>query len=293
MRCVYKVPLCVSLRSNIYKSHVDSSHIYSQEDGHNTNPLAEEMQRKLNMESERLRSRLRQELAELQERLSPYPAHLGSTLASMRERLAPLTQQLQTSLSSNTQEMCGQLSLYLQGLETAEVQAEAGPALYQEAFQWMSQTLEHSGSKAADVIGHFQTKSTEAIEHLKEISEGDGAKSALWQETSSRLGQEVNSLRAEAQIRVATLKTELAAALGAERPLRAEVVDRFCQNAALQIQVFQARMERLFLGLEEELEVRATSSVSSSSSVQSGGSLQEGFTVKLSALIQDILHSVQ
>ncbi|XP_076002453.1 uncharacterized protein LOC142995336 [Genypterus blacodes] len=278
-----------------YKSHMDSSHIYSQEDDRNTNPLAAEMQHKLNMESERLRARLRQELAELQERLSPNPAHLSSTLASMRERLAPLTQQLQTSLSSNTQDLCGQLSLYLQGLETAEVQAEVGPALYQEAFQWMSQTLEHSRSNMADIIGHFQTKSTEAIEHLKEISEGDGGKSELWQEMSYRLGQEVNSLRVETQIRAATLKSELATALGTDQPFRAEVVasvDRFCQSAALQSQVL-ARVERMFVGLEEELEVKAHSSASTPSSLQSGGSLQESFTLKLSALIQDILHSVQ
>ncbi|KAF7666662.1 hypothetical protein LDENG_00097650 [Lucifuga dentata] len=278
----------------IYKNHVDSSNIYPQEG--NKNPLAEEMQHKLNIESERLRACLRQELAELRERLSPYPAHLSSTLASMKERLAPLTQQLQSSFSSNTQDLCDQLSIYLQGLETAEVQEEASPALYQEAFYWMSQSLEHSRSKMADIISDFQTKTVEAIQHLKEISEGDGAKSGIWQELSSRLGQEVTSLRAEAQNRVETLKTELTSLLGTEHPLKAEVMasmDRFCQNAALQNQVFQARMERLFLGLEEELEVQGTSSLSSPSSLQPDGSLQEDFRVKLSVLIQDILHLVQ
>ncbi|GLD57324.1 uncharacterized protein AKAME5_000956200 [Lates japonicus] len=284
----------------IYKSHIDSSSLYSREDDDNKNPVAEEMQLKLNMESERLRIRLRQELAELQKRLSPSPAHLSSTLASMRERLAPLTQQLQSSLSSNTQDLCGQLSLYLQGLETAEAQAQATPALYQDAFHWMTQALEHSRSKLADIISDFHTKTVGAIEHLKEISasEEEVAKSELWQVVSSRLGQEVSLLRVETQNRVEALKAELTALQETAPPLKAEVaasMERFCQNAALQSEVFQARMERLFQGLEEELEVQRASSLSPSSissSIQPGGSLQEDFSVKLSALIQDILHSV-
>ncbi len=290
--------LCLSLLSKIYKSHIDSSDLYSQDD-HSKTPVAEEMQRKLNMESERLRARLRQELAELQERLSPSPAHLSSTLASMRERLAPLTQQLQSSLSSNTQDLCGQLSLYLQGLETAEAQAEASPVLYQEAFNWISQTLEQSSSKVANIVSDFHTKTIGVIKHLKEIGASDEEEDELWREISSRLGQEVSSLRVEAQNRVGALKAELAALLETAQPGKAEVtasMERFCQNAALQSQVFQARMERLFQGLEEELGVLGASSLSpssfSSSSIQPGGSLQEDFTVKFSALIQDILHSV-
>ncbi|XP_075956206.1 uncharacterized protein LOC142958996 [Anarhichas minor] len=275
----------------IYKTNIDSSDLYDPED---QSPVAEEMKRKLNMESERLRIRLRQELAELQERLSPSPAHLSSTLATMRERMAPLTQQLQSSLSSNTKDLCGQLSLYLQGLETAEVQAEANPALYQEAFHWMSQTLEHSSSRVAVLISDFHTKSVGVIEHLKEISasEQEAAKSEHWQEISSRLGQEVSSLRMEVQKRSGALKAELAALLETARPGKAEVaasMARFCQNAALQSQVFQVRMERLFQGLEEELEVQGPSSLSPASA----SSLQEDFSVKLSALIQDIMHSVQ
>ncbi|KAM9359476.1 uncharacterized protein ABDE67_002596 [Symphorus nematophorus] len=283
----------------IYKSYIDSNGLYNQDDN-NKSPVAEEMQRKLNMESERLRARLRQELAELRERLSPSPAHPSSTLASMRELLAPLTQQLQSSLSSSTQDLCGQLSLYLQGLEAAEAQAEAGPPLYQEAFHWMSQSLEHSSSKVADIISDFHTKSIKVIEHLKEIniSEEEAAKLELWQEISSRLGQEVSALRVEAQNRVGALKAELAALLQTAEPHKAELtasMEKFCQNAALQSQVFEARMERLFQGLEEEAQGTTSLSPSSSSSlsIQPGGSLQEDFSVKLSALIQDILHSVQ
>ncbi|XP_034557582.1 uncharacterized protein zgc:162608 [Notolabrus celidotus] len=271
-----------------YKSHIDSSSLYIQDD-QNKNPVAEEMQQKVNIESERLRARLRQELSELRERLSPSPAQLGSTLASMRERLAPLTQQLQSTLSSNTRDLCSQLSLYLQGLETAEAQAgDASPGLYQEAFHWLIQTLELSNSKVANIIGEFQAKAVREVEHLKE------EKTELWQEMSSRLGQEVSSMRREAQTRVGTLKTELAALLETSNPHNTEVtasLELFCQNSALQSQLFQARMERLIQGLEEDLQVQRASSLSSPPSL-SGSSLQEDFSVRLSALIQDILHSV-
>ncbi|XP_034723210.1 apolipoprotein A-IV [Etheostoma cragini] len=283
----------------IYKTHIDSSGLYNP-DNQSKNPVAEEMQRKLIMESERLRNRLQQELAELRERLSPSPAPLSSALASMRERLGPFTQQLQSSLSSNTRDLCGQLSLYLQGLETAEAQSEATPALYQEAFHWMSQTLEQSSSEVANLISDFHTKTIGVVEHLKAINakEQDVAISEHWQEISSRLGQEVSSLRVEAQNRVGAVKAELTALLETPRPSKAEVtasLERFCQNAVLQSQLFQARMDRLFEGLEEELEVQGASSLSpssSSTSLQPGSYLQEDFSVKLSALIQDILHSV-
>lgn len=287
------------LLSKIYKSHMDSSDLYNQDD-HNQNPVVEDMQHKLNMESERLRTRLRQELAELQERLSSSPTHFSSTLASMKDRLAPLTQQLQSSLSSNTQALCGQLSIYLQGLERAEAQPEASPALYQDAFHWISQTLEHSSAGSAEIISNFHTKTIGVIKHLKEIStnEEEATESELWKEISSRLEKEVNTLRVEAHNRVGALRAELGALLETTQPHKTELIARikqFCQNTSTQSQEFQARMERLFLELKEELQVQGASSLSPSSpssSTQPGGSLQENFTVQLSTLIQDILHSV-
>lgn len=259
------------------------------------------MQQKLQAESERLRGRLRQELAELQERLSPSSSHLSSTLASMRERLAPITQQLQSALSSNAKDLCSQLRLYLQGLEQAEVRPEAA---HGETFRQMSQTLENGSARLADSISDFSTRATEVVEHLREISvsEEDAAEQELWQEVGSRLGKEVSSLRADAQTQVAALRVELAALLDTPRPQgpqgaeAAARLERFCQNAALQSQVFGARMERLIQGLKEKLQVRGTSSLSSSSSSSSSsqteGSLPGDFTVQLSALIQDIMHSV-
>ncbi|XP_024132210.1 apolipoprotein A-I [Oryzias melastigma] len=280
----------------IYKSIIDSSALYNHEGDDAKNPVAEEMQQKLTMESERLRVRLRQELAELRERLSPSPAHLSATLASIRERLTPLTQQLQSSLSSNAQDLCSQLSSYLQGLEMTETAAESSPALHQEAFQWLSQTLKQNTIQLANMISEFRASASAMMEDLKQGggSEEDAENSKMWQDVTSRLEQEVSSLKEAAQKRVEILNAQLAALQESVQPHTAEVkgtVERFCENTAQQSQELQAWMEKLFKALEEEL--HATSSVSFSLPVQHDSSLQEDFTVKLSALIQDILHSVQ
>lgn len=256
------------------------------------------MQHKLNIESERLRIRLHQELTELREKLSPSPSHVISTLASMRERLAPFTQQLQSSLSSNTQDLCVQVSLYLQNMETAESQTEDSHALYQKALQWVSQTLDHSSTKMTDIIRDFHSQSSRVTEGLPDASmtEGEPAMLDVWQKVSPRLTQEVSALHVEAQNSVGILIEELATLQVTTQTYRAKMaarVEQFCQNAALQNQLFQARMERLFIRLEDAPVAQAESGVPSSSSSQRGGSLQEDFSLKLSALIQDILHSVQ
>ncbi|KAF7218933.1 apolipoprotein A-IV [Nothobranchius furzeri] len=284
----------------IYKSAIDSSGLYHQQDDDTKNPVAAEMQRKLFMESERLRVRLSQELAELWERLSPSPANLSATLASMKERLTPLTQQLQTSLSSNTQDLCSQLSVFLQSLEAAEGQTEAGSALYQEAFHWIRQTLDHSSLQTANIIADFHTMAINKAKNLKragtfEDEDEEENNSKIWQAVSTKLGQEVSSLKEEAQARVGALKAQFAALLESTQPLKAEVagsVEQFCQNAALQSQVLQARMERLFIGVEEEV-LGASPQYQPPSMSTQAGSLQEDFSIRLSALIQDIMHSVQ
>ncbi|XP_077397038.1 uncharacterized protein LOC144033092 [Festucalex cinctus] len=244
----------------IYKSHIDDSGLYNHEEEYNKNPVSEEMQRKIAVESERLRARLRQELAELRERLAPPSAHLTSTLASMRELLAPLTQQLH----NNTHDLCHQLH----GLDPDPV-----------VHQGVTQMLEQSASKLADILADFMAKT----ERPWEMSESEAGNTGIWQGFSSRLGWEVTSLKAEAQNRLERLKAELT-----EQPLKA-TMERFCQNSAQQNQAFQARIEKLFTSMEEELEVQ----LSPSHSEHSTGSLQEDFSVKLSTLIQDILHSVQ
>jgi len=292
--------------SRAYKSYVDRGDLYNtgEEEGQGKSPMAEEMRLKLNAESERLRACLRRELAELRESLSPYTAHSSpGALGELRQRLAPLTRQLQSSLSANVQELCGQLGLYLQGLERAEAQAQVGPSVYREAFHGMSQSLESGGAKLTDAVDIFQSKTSEAIAQQRQGggerdgAEEEGEESGLvWREMSSRLAQEVSSMRLEAQSRLGALKAELTALLVTSQPLTAEVtanVNAFCQSAALQNQVFLARIERVFLGPEGEQEAAGTLSSSPSDLSQSGTLLHEDFSAKLSALIQDILHSVQ
>ncbi|XP_059931432.1 uncharacterized protein zgc:162608 isoform X2 [Gadus macrocephalus] len=293
-----------------YKSYMDSSDLYTTEEGEGRSkrPMEDGMRHKLNAESERLRVRMRQELAELTERLAPQPvraaaAAAAGALGDMRQRLAPLTQQLQSSLSTNAREMCGQLGLFLRGLEQAEARAEAGPSTYREAFHGMSRTLERGGATLTDVTGDFQSKASEAMDQQREREGGDGAveeeeeerSGRMWREMRSRLAQEMSSTRLEAQSRLGALKAELTALLVTSQPLKTEVtasVSEFCQRAALQTQGFQARIERLFLGMEEEQEAPGAPSSPADSS-QPGSLLQDDFSAKFSALIQDILHSVQ
>lgn len=262
----------------IYKSHIDSSDLYTLNDSGN-NPIAEDMQRKLNVESERLRVRLRQELAELRERLSPSPALLGSRA---RERLAPLARELQRSLSGGSRDLCGRLSLHLRG--------PGGPTPRREALDAVSRDLERGGSEADRFISDFHQKSLEELQHLKEISTGEeeGAESELWREMSSRLDQEVSALKAEAREGVVALRAKLAAALRSDRPQRDELTDgaeELCRSSVGQNHGdLEARLERVFQGVRDSPEP--------SPPPPSGGSLTDDFTVRLSALIHDILHSV-
>uniref|UniRef100_A0AAZ3PI93 Uncharacterized protein n=1 Tax=Oncorhynchus tshawytscha TaxID=74940 RepID=A0AAZ3PI93_ONCTS len=263
--------------NGMWKSHVESSNLYTQD---SPNPMVSEIRHKLTLESERLRARLRQELAKLRERLAVYPAHTQSsesTLASVRDRLAPLIKQLQSAVNSNSQELCSHLRLYFQGLEAAESQAAAGPTLYLEAVQWISQTLDDSSAKMTSVIQDFKTKTSSMIRELNGTFQGD-----FW--------QEVQALSLEVQGRVGVLKAKLVRLLLAPHPLRAEVftsMEQFCQSATLQDQLFHARIEKHLLGQESQAQ-----SPSEPPSPRLG-LLEEDFSAKLSALLQDILHTVQ
>ncbi|XP_070987881.1 apolipoprotein A-IV [Oncorhynchus clarkii lewisi] len=271
--------------NGMWKSHVESSNLYTQD---SPNPMVSEIRHKLTLESERLRARLRQELAKLRERLAVYPAHTQSsesTLASVRDRLAPLIKQLQSAGNSNSQELCSHLRLYFQGLEAAESQAAAGPTLYLEAVQWISQTLDDSSAKMTSVIQDFKTKTSSMIRELNGTFQGD-----FWQEVNVRLGQEVQALSLEVQGRVGVLKAKLVRLLLAPHPLTTEVftsMEQFCQSATLQDQLFYARIEKHLLGQESQAQ-----SPSEPPSPRLG-LLEEDFSAKLSALLQDILHTVQ
>ncbi|XP_070982655.1 apolipoprotein A-IV-like [Oncorhynchus clarkii lewisi] len=272
--------------NGLWKSHVENSNLYFQD---SANPMVSEIRHKLTLESERLRARLRQELTKLREMLAPYPAHpqsSESTLASMRDRLGPLIKQLQSALDGNSQELCSHLRLYFQGLEAAERQAVAGPILYLEAVQWISQTLDDSSAEMTFLIQDFKTKTSSMIRELNGTIQGD-----FWQEVNVRLGQEVQALSLEVQGRVGVLKAKLAHLLLAPQPLKAVVstsMEQFCQSVALQDQLFHARIEKHLLGQESKAQTP-----SEPLSLQPLGLLEEDFSAKLSALLQDILHNVQ
>ncbi|KAJ3591201.1 hypothetical protein NHX12_009148 [Muraenolepis orangiensis] len=287
-----------------YKSYVDSSDLYTAEEG-DASPVAEEMRRKLTAESERLGAYLRRELAELRERLSPSRSALSAS-AALRQRLAPLTRRLRSSLSADVRDLCGQLGLYLQGPERAEAQgAPVGLSVYRGAFRGMTRSLERSGAEIADIVADFQSETADAIAVAQEGHGGVGAKEEdeeeersgrMWREMRTRLAQEVSSARLEAQGRLGALKAQLTALLvTSQLPTTDDVaasVNEFCQSTELQNQVFVARIERLFLGLTEEREGPGAPSSPSDPS-QSGSLLQQDFSAKFSALMEDILHSAR
>ncbi|XP_010869879.2 uncharacterized protein zgc:162608 [Esox lucius] len=263
--------------NGIWKSHVKDS------------PLVSEIGHKLTLESERLHARLRQELTELRERLSLYPVHPGSsesTLARMGERLAALTEQLQSTVNDNSQELCGQLRLHLQELEVAVRQGAAETALYPEAVRGMSQTLDDSSAKTTSVIRDFKTKTSNMIEELKGSDEG-----VFWQDANIRLEQEAQAFSLEVRGRAGVLKAKLASLLLVPQPIRAEVstsLEQFCQSAASQDRLFHAKIKKHLLGRELQ-----TQSQSESPTLQPLGLLEEDFSAKLSAVLQDILQTVQ
>lgn len=280
-----------------FKSHMDSSSLYRSEDEAKS-PIAAAVQHKLSLESERLRVRLNQELAELREKLSPSLAHISPTLASLRDHLTPLTQQLQSSLSSSTHELCVQVRLYLQNMETAHPQEEDHQALQLKALQWISQTLDNSNSKMADVIGHFHSEASAVMAQIKvsSASEGDMDHSEMWQRVSSRLAEEVDTLQQDTQHRLRMLMEELASLQMFTEEYESRMssrMERFCLNADLQNQLFGARMERLLIELQDEMSAHTGTGQSPSLSSQQTGFLQEDFSLKFSSLIQDIVHSVQ
>uniref|UniRef100_A0A8C6T6J1 Zgc:162608 n=1 Tax=Neogobius melanostomus TaxID=47308 RepID=A0A8C6T6J1_9GOBI len=279
-----------------FKSHMDSSSLYSTEDGANS-PVAAEVQHKLSLESERLRVRLHQELAELKEKLFPSPVHGSRTLAGLRERLAPLTEQLQSSLTSSTHELCVQVRLYLQSMETTQPPSEDNQALQQKALLWISQTLDNSNSKIVDIIAHFHSEANKVMGQFKDSSDSEGEMHhpEMWERVSSRLAEEVAVLQADAQSRLGFLMEELAPLQMFTQDYESKMssrMERFCLNADLQNQLFGARMQRLIVELQES-SAHTGSGQSPSSSSQQTGSLQEDFSLKLSSLIQDLVHSVQ
>ncbi|XP_077064649.1 uncharacterized protein LOC143716225 isoform X2 [Siphateles boraxobius] len=263
--------------NGMWKNHVVSSDLYSQD---SYNPMAAELRHKLSMESERLRARLKQELAELRERLSLYPSHPKHTMANVKEFLAPFTKQLQTALQSNTQELCEKLNLNLQELNPEEA------TLYQEAVQKITQALDESHQKRTTAFEDFKTKAFEVVEE-----ERDSSGKELWEEVTARLGQELCTFSLEVQGKVAALKIALAGHLASAQPprdLMASKVDQFCQNSSARNQQFISKLDLQMITLQEN-QSHGESSGFHQTNIES---IQEDFSTRLTALLQDIVHTL-
>uniref|UniRef100_A0A8C2K9J4 Zgc:162608 n=1 Tax=Cyprinus carpio TaxID=7962 RepID=A0A8C2K9J4_CYPCA len=264
--------------NGVWKNHVVSSDLYSQ-DSHN--PMAAELRQKLSMESERLRARLKQELSELRERLSPYPSHPKHTMANIKEFLAPFTKQLQTALQSNTQELCEKLNMNLQDLNPEEA------TLYQEAVQRVTLALDESHQKRTAAFEDFKTKAFKAVEE-----ERDSSVKELWEEVTARLGQEVCTFSLEVQGKVAALKIALAGHLASAQPPRdvmTSKVDQFCQNSSSRNQQFISNLDQQMIALQENQSHGESSAGYHQTNIES---IQEDFSTRLTALLQDIVHTL-
>ncbi|TRY84883.1 hypothetical protein DNTS_017997 [Danionella cerebrum] len=261
----------------MWKNHVVSSDLYSPD---SSSPMATELRRKLSMESERLRARLKQELADLRQRLSPYPNQPKHSLANIKQFLAPFTKQLQTALQANTQELCEKLQLNLHLLNPEEA------SLYQEAVERITLALDETRKKRTAAFEDFKTKAFEAIEE-----ERDGSGKELWEEVTAKLGQEVVTFSLDAQGKVAALKIALAAHLASPQPpkeVMASKVDQFCQNASDQNQQFIANLDQEMVMLQEN----QGQSESSGFHQNYMESIQEDFSTRLTALLEDIVHTL-
>uniref|UniRef100_A0A4W4GCB3 Uncharacterized protein n=1 Tax=Electrophorus electricus TaxID=8005 RepID=A0A4W4GCB3_ELEEL len=275
---INKADITKEFNNGVWKSHVVSSDLYSQDAQDAQDPMMVEMRHKLSQESERLRARLRKELMELRQRLSPYPSHPQLAPANIRQLLTPLTQHLSRALDSHAQELCVQLGRSLQGLRPD------GHSRSQEVLEEVGRALDESHRRRTAAFENFKTKAFEAVEE-----EHDSSRKELWEEVTARLGQEICSFSLEVQGKVAALKVSLAGLLTAAKPAGAAAVSRvdlFCQSSSAQNQKFIANLEQQIAKLEEEQRKGETARYISIESIQ------EDFSTRLSALLQDIRHTL-
>ncbi|XP_060744668.1 apolipoprotein A-IV [Tachysurus vachellii] len=259
----------------MWKSHVVSSDLYSPD---SLNPMAAELRYKLSQESDRLRARLRQELLDLRQRLSPYPSHPQGTVPNVQELLSPFTKGLQMALESNTHQLCSHLRITIQG-----VQAD-GPLLYQEAIEKIRQAMDESHKRRTAGFEDFKTKAFEAVEEDKDSSRKD-----LWEEVTASLGQEILSYSLEVQGKIAALKVSLTTLLTSSEPLGAEMVskvDQFCDGSSRQNHKFIANLVQQISMIEEK------QNKGEPPSHVNIDSIQEDFSTRLNALLQDIVHTI-
>ncbi|KAL2085391.1 hypothetical protein ACEWY4_018711 [Coilia grayii] len=283
-------------QTGMWKSHVENSDLYSQNPPH---PLAEESLQKPALVSQHLRTRLRQQLAELRARLWPgsaAPSH--TTVTAVRDVLTPLTEQLQSALSANVHNLCHVLRQHLQELQPAvSASGHQGEPSYQALVPQMGRSLEESARRMTGSILEFRARSAAAAEQLQEAGQREGLL-----EVANRIGQEAAALEEEFRRRVGGLQASLGSLLlsapphadgDSDRDGDADVTasaTRFCQHTRALIQQFSRDMEGQFSQLER--------------GGQSGGQggeempplredfLGEDFTSRLHSLLQEIMQTL-
>ncbi|KAI1893484.1 hypothetical protein AGOR_G00124200 [Albula goreensis] len=275
--------------SNIWKSSLENSALYGQGVLQGQSPLGGDLRRKLSLESQRLRTRLEQELRELRERLSSafsfvYPTlttPLQLTPTSAHDQLVPLARQLRDTLDNNTRKLCASLSQYVHGPETTNSQgpspssAPEQPIQYQEAMQGIDQML---GSSDREMTAHLEEFQTQAVG----MAEGLGGGAAV-------LRQEVEAFGAGVRSRAESLRAGLDSIQAFRGGLSKHVV-QFCHTSSEENRLFSRRIEQQLAALGQGR--REAPGEIPSVPPESTGSLVEDFSPKLTALLQDILKTL-
>lgn len=269
----------------MWKSHVENADLYSQD---SRGPLAGESSlQKPTLVSERLRARLRQQLAELRARLWPQSAATPEAVAGIRELLVPLTEQLQGTLSASVHDLCQQLKQHLQELQPAMPASDhQGAPSYQFLVPLVSRSLEASSGRMTSSILEFRARSTAAAESLQNTEQRE-----LLLEVAARLGQEAASLEQEFRSRVGGLQASLGSLLLSAPPHgdgdMSSSTARFCQHTRALIQQFSQDLEGQFTQLEQ----RQAGGGSAPAPLRADF-LREDFTSRLRSLLQEIMQTL-
>ncbi|XP_041924236.1 apolipoprotein A-V isoform X2 [Alosa sapidissima] len=271
-------------QAGMWKSHVENSDLYSRD------PLVGE---KPTLISERLRARLRQQLAELRARLWPQSVATPAAVAHIRELLGPLTNQLQAALSANVHDLCAELRQHLQQLQpTAPASGHQGAPDYQALLPQISRSLELSTHRVTSSVLQFRVRSTAAADGMADADERE-----LLLEVASRLAHEASTLETEFRSKVGALQASLgglSAPAHAERREGARDGDAaasstalFCQHTRSLIQQLSGDLESQFAKLEQR-----PVGQEAAPPVLRPEFLREDFTSRLRSLLQEIMQTL-
>lgn len=267
----------------MWKSHVENSDLYSRD------PLVGE---KPALVSERLRARLRQQLAELRARLWPQSVATPAAVARIRELLGPLTEQLQGALSANMHDLCVELKQHLQELQPAvPASGHQGAPDYQALLPQISRSLELSTRRVTSSVLQFRARSTAAADGMADVDERE-----LLLEVASRLAHDASALETQFRGRVGALQASLGSLSAPPAPHAASSNEDaassstalFCHNTRSLIQQLSGDLESQFAQLEQQPAGQEAAALP----VLRPEFLREDFTSRLRSLLQEIMQTL-